>query len=165
MKFLKPRTFIIFALAGLSGAVLLHTSQNVQQAEERLEALEVSKTHEEEKIRMLRAEWETLNRPERLEKLAHEFLDLVPPAPEQMTGGQVDLPEADTIEYDEEESFEPVLQPVTYEEKTAPVASAAVPVPKTKPAYKPAQSETVPQKQPVKEKDFGSLLDELGGAP
>lgn len=109
MKLLKPRTFIIFALVGLAGAVLLHTSQNVQHAQERLEALEQSVQREEEKIRMLKAEWETLNRPERLERLANEFLDLVPPSPDQMTSEEVHLPESVPSEFvlPEVESFPP----------------------------------------------------------
>lgn len=111
MKLLKPRTFIIFALVGLAGAVLLHTSQNVQHAQERLEALEQSVQREEEKIRMLKAEWETLNRPERLERLANEFLDLVPPSPDQMTSEEVHLPESVPSEFvlPEVESFPPGL--------------------------------------------------------
>ena len=160
MKFLKPRTFVIFALAGLAGAVLLHTSQNVQQAEERLEALELSKYREEEKIRMLKAEWETLNRPERLERLADEFLDLVPPAPEQISGDTEVLPDPTPIEYEREEQYEPVLQPVAFEAEKA----VHVPTPKVKPARAPKAPETISQQKPEKEKGFGELLDELGGA-
>lgn len=164
MKFLKPQTFIIFALAGLSGAVLLHTSQSVQQAEDRLGQLETAKYREIEKIRMLKAEWETLNRPERLERLADEFLDLVPPAPDQMTGA-VDLPDPAPVEYGREEEYDPVLQPVSYD------APSAVPVPKQKPVPPPrapmappeaAHKETIKEK-PGREKAFGDLMDELGG--
>ena len=97
MKGIKLRTFIAFALAGLSGAALLHTSQRVQHAEEVLKTTQAELAHEEETMRVLRAEWEYLNRPERLERLATEFLDLVPPAPEKMPetliGGASDLPE------------------------------------------------------------------------
>ncbi len=157
MKLLRPRTFIIFALAGLSGTVLLHTSQNVQHAEERLEALELSVYREEEKIRMLRAEWETLNRPERLERLANEFLDLVPPSPEQMMVDHDALPEfapADFApELRSEEPAMPVLQPVTYGAE-----KASVPKPRHKPVVKPRTSS-----RPQKEKAFGDLIDELGG--
>jgi hypothetical protein len=84
MKGIKLRTFVIFALAALSGASLLHVSQRVQHAEEVLAGIEAEARHEQDTIRMLRAEWAYLNRPERLEKLASEFLDLVPPAPEEM---------------------------------------------------------------------------------
>lgn len=90
MKGIKLRTFIIFALAALSGAALLHTSQRVQQAEETLAVLRVDAQREQETMRMLRAEWEYLNRPERLERLATEFLDLVPPAPDRMPENLID---------------------------------------------------------------------------
>lgn len=158
MKFLKPRTFIIFALAGLSGAVLLHTSQSVQQAEERLEAMELAKQQEEEKIRMLRAEWETLNRPERLERLADEFLDMVPPSPDQMSGEAEILPETAPVQYEREEERAPVLQPVSM----APAADVPVPSQKPVPPAKPP-AEIIKEK-PKKEKAFNDLLNELGGA-
>jgi len=152
VKLLKPRTFIIFALAAVSGTVLLHTSQNVQQAEERLEALELSVYREQEKTRMLRAEWETLNRPERLEALANEFLDLVPPTPEQMATDEDMLPDSVPAQFQAEESFEPVLQPVTFE-----ATKSAAPKPSHKPIMKPRN----PSK-PQKEKAFSDLLGELG---
>ncbi|MCB1720483.1 MAG: cell division protein FtsL, partial [Alphaproteobacteria bacterium] len=136
MKLLKPRTFVIFALAGLAGAILLHTSQNVQHAQERLEALEQSVQREEEKIRMLKAEWETLNRPERLERLANEFLDLVPPSPDQMTGKEVHLPESVPSEFvlpEVESASSPVLQPVVLQP----------PKPQVKPNFPPPLREGV----------------------
>ena len=150
MKLLRPRTFVIFAFVGLSGAMLLNTSQNVQHAEERLQELELAKYREQEKIRMLKAEWESLNRPERLEKLAHEFLDLVPPTPEQMATDREALPEPIQEEVEEFESYDqPVLQHV----------SVKAPIPRPKP------QRIIPQKTsgPKKEKGFGELLDELGG--
>ena len=84
LKGIRLRTFVIFALAALAGTALLHTSQRVQEAEEKLEVLEAEIAREEDTMRVLRAEWEYLNRPERLERLATEFLDLVPPAPDKM---------------------------------------------------------------------------------
>lgn len=95
MRGIKLRTFVIFALAGLSGAALLNTSQRVQHAEEVLAATQAELAHEDETMRVLRAEWEYLNRPERLERLATEFLDLVPPAPEEMPDALID--EASTL--------------------------------------------------------------------
>ena len=132
--------------------MLLHTSQNVQHAEERLQELELTKYREQEKIRMLKAEWESLNRPERLEKLANEFLDLVPPTPAQMAIDRDALPEPIQEEFEIEQNFdEPVLQHV----------SVKAPIPKQKPPR------VIPQKTsgPKKEKGFSDLLDELGGAP
>ena len=159
MKLLKPRTFIIFALAALSGTVLLHTSQSVQHAEERLESLELSIYREEEKVRMLRAEWESLNRPERLERLANEFLDLVPPSSDQMAGGHMEFPdpEAEPIQFDVEESSEPILQPVSFDASEA--AMTSVPKPQVKPRY---EKKSAPKNVKSKEKAFGDLLHELG---
>lgn len=111
MKGIRLRTFVIFALAGLCGAALLQTSQRVQHAEEVLEATQAELAHEEETMRVLRAEWEYLNRPERLERLATEFLDLVPPAPEKMPETLID--EAATLpENPVEDDLE--TQPASY---------------------------------------------------
>jgi cell division protein FtsL len=98
MKLIKPRNFLIIGMTALSGTVLLHTSQRVQNAEVKLEHLESSVSREQEKIRLLKAEWASLNRPERLEKMAREFLNLVPPQPETMVDEVSvlpDVPESD----------------------------------------------------------------------
>jgi len=79
MKLLISRTFWVFVLAGLSGAALLHISQRVQDAEVRLGAIKAQAAEEQENIRVLSAEWEYLNSPARLEILAAQYLDLVPP--------------------------------------------------------------------------------------
>ena len=112
MKVMKPRNFVIFALAALSGAILLHTSQSVQQAEDRLEILRSSVDREREQTRILKAEWESLNRPERLERLAKEFLDLVPPETDTFVDEASSLPEVPD-ELLNEESPQTVLQPVS----------------------------------------------------
>lgn len=112
MKLMKPRNFLTFALAALSGAVLLHTSQSVQQAENRLEILQSSIAREKEQLHILKAEWESLNRPDRLERLAKDFLDLVPPETDAMVGEVSSLPEV-SEELLHEESPETILQPVS----------------------------------------------------
>ncbi|HBR68378.1 MAG TPA: hypothetical protein DEA55_03275, partial [Rhodospirillaceae bacterium] len=82
----------VFVLAGLSGAMLLQTSQSVQQAEDDLRRLQKSVDHEKETIRVLQAEWAHLNRPDRLESLAGQYLDLVPPGPGQVLKDPGQLP-------------------------------------------------------------------------
>jgi hypothetical protein len=112
MKFMKPRNFLTFALAALSGAVLLHTSQSVQQAESRIEILQSSIAREKEQLHILKAEWESLNRPDRLERLAKDFLDLVPPETAAMVDEASSLPEvSQDLLY--EEAPETILQPVS----------------------------------------------------
>ena len=93
MKRIRLRTIVIFSLAGLSGGLLLYTSQNVQQAEHQLHQIQSSIAQEEEAIRVLNAEWAYLNSPERLEELAAEYLRLVPAAPGQIVPEPSALPD------------------------------------------------------------------------
>ncbi|MEM6812455.1 MAG: hypothetical protein AAF549_08310 [Pseudomonadota bacterium] len=56
-------------------AVLLFwTSQSVQTSEKKLRELQNAVFNEKEYIRVLTSEWDYLNRPERLEYLAQEYL-------------------------------------------------------------------------------------------
>ena len=163
MKRFRVRTFVIFALASLAGAALLHTSQNVQQAEDRLSVLQAEIQKEKDMIHVLKTEWEYLNRPERLEKLAGEFLDLVPPAPEAMTKDV--LPEAASLPErpvpQEENNVIPVSaqSPQQVDDNGVDEVADVPPIPETKPS---ALKSREPQKQ------FDALINELrdkqGGA-
>jgi hypothetical protein len=84
MKHIRMRTITVYMLAGLAGALLLRTSQSVQIAEDRLVQLKTAVAEEQDSIRLLNAEWAYLNNPERLEKLASRYLDLMPPQPTAM---------------------------------------------------------------------------------
>jgi hypothetical protein len=53
--------------------VLFNISQHVQTIEERLDTVKTKIKKEQEKIRVLEAEWQYLIRPERLEKLALQY--------------------------------------------------------------------------------------------
>ncbi len=110
----KVRLSVLFAviLAALSGAALFWTSQSVQQAEDDLRRAEREVVREQESLRVLRAEWDYLNSPERLEELALDYLDMVPPG-----GGEV-LPDAALLP----EPMVPVLppyKPVSYQQEEA----------------------------------------------
>jgi len=153
MKNLKPRTFIVYTFAAISGVILLNASQQVQEAQSRLDTYEKSIENEEEQIRMLRAEWASLNRPERLERLANEYLDLLPPAPDQMMDRQMPTYVVD----DSEGDFEPVLQPVS-------VKSAPPPKPQVKPQVKTqVPSKKTREAEAEEPKDFDALMGEIGG--
>lgn len=157
MKVLKPRTFIVFAFAAISGALLLHTSQTVQEAQSRLEGYERSIENEKEQIRLLKAEWASLNRPERLEKLAEEFLNVLPPAPEQMYDHDMrEFASDPEPEFEQGRDFEPVLQPVSVQSQPQP---AAVP---PKPAEKP-EVPKLKSRHDDDAKDFNALIGEIGG--
>ncbi len=58
---------------------LFSTSQRVQQEENHLSALRAELVQEQQSTRVLRAEWDYLNRPDRLETLARQYLNLTPP--------------------------------------------------------------------------------------
>lgn len=83
---------VIYGMAGLSGFVLLQTSQNVQHAEDRLSALRSELASEREGLRVFEAEWAYLNRPENLEALSAKYLGLVPPVPGDMVQDAGALP-------------------------------------------------------------------------
>lgn len=67
---------LCLAIAAVSGALLFKTSQSVQRAERDLSEVTSSVAVEKESLRILTAEWDYLNRPERLEKLTLKNLDM-----------------------------------------------------------------------------------------
>lgn len=154
MKRIKLKTFVIYALASLSGIVLLYTSQNVQKAEDRLAVIEAAAQNEQEAIRVLKAEWAYLNNPERLEDLAGEFLALEPTDPEDIMTQPSALPEVEALQ------LLPPEKPYQEISHTAPAA----PEPLADPS--PPQVEPEPSLKPApiraqKEKSFDVLLNEL----
>jgi hypothetical protein len=99
-------------LAAISGGVLFHTSQQVNDGRQRLAVINEDIHKEDETIRVLQAEWSYLNQPDRLEKLSKQYLHLAP-----LNGRQ--FAKLDTIGNKPVEAPAPVATP----EKT-PVAEA-----------------------------------------
>ncbi|MDP2206733.1 MAG: hypothetical protein Q8K65_10565 [Alphaproteobacteria bacterium] len=64
--------------AMMTGALLFQTSQHVTDGRQRLENITAEMRSEEDTLRVLQAEWSYLNQPERLEKLAAQYLKLAP---------------------------------------------------------------------------------------
>ena len=153
MKLFRPRDFVLFGMACLSGVVLLYTSQNVQDSEERLAQLEVSIAQEQERIKMLNAEWAHLNRPDRLEKLAQEFLSMAPVRGESLIGGYPANTPASEFEAPEFESPTDLMQPVSAD--FAPEGAVEL-----KPAPRPVPKPRLDVERGAK--DFQKLLGELG---
>ena len=67
---------LLIGFAVFVGSLLFKTSQSVQRAEQELTNIERALRGEEESYRVLTAEWDYLNRPERLEKLTKRNLDI-----------------------------------------------------------------------------------------
>jgi cell division protein FtsL len=137
---IRLRGILIFTLASLSGAALLYTSQNVQQADMDLNKIKSSLRQEEDSIRVLEAEWAYLNSPLRLEELATEYLKLKSAEPDKILQQPSVLP--DTAPGDAV-----IMQEISL----SPPKKETVPLPGLKPARNadPAQ------------KDFRVMLKEI----
>jgi cell division protein FtsL len=94
--------FVMIMLCGVS-AGLYHVKYSVDHMEREGETLKSTIAQEKESIRILQAEWSTLNRPSRLQKLSERYLDLVPVQVSQIVdfeaipvrGQEVEVPEPD----------------------------------------------------------------------
>lgn len=111
---IRVRTIFIFTLAAGAGALLLHTSQSVQDTEAELAQIQSELAREQDSIRLLKTEWAYLNNPERLETLAKNYLHFVPSDPAAMsTDGAFIPPKIDPLL-----DTEIQMQPVSYMEET-----------------------------------------------
>jgi len=75
---MRKTTLLWLVLAVISGAGIFRTSQRVHEEHEKIAALNIEITKEQESLRVLNAEWSYLNQPERLEKLSKIYLHLTP---------------------------------------------------------------------------------------
>ncbi len=94
MSKIRLSTFAIFCVVILSGGLLLHVSQEVQDAQNELHVLERKIEREKEAAHVLEVEWEYLNNPQRLDELAQRYLGLNVPEPSHMGAQLSSFPEA-----------------------------------------------------------------------
>lgn len=163
MNGLRLRTVFIFGVAAMLGGVLLHTSQAVQNAETEVERLDAAVEEERESIRVLQAEWQYLNNPERLEALAKDYLELVAPAPEQMRDDIGPLPDIMPVYSEDDYNINVHREPQTI---SAGALEGESVVPAIKPAYMPPPQERQKPAPPVIERpqereSFDALLKRL----
>lgn len=140
MKRLRISVVISIIAAIAIGTALFRISQRVQSAESDLHQLTEAVTRERQTIRVLKAEWDYLNRPDRLENLARTHLGMVSPENGQIGSGYPQPPAA----------------PEPEAVRAQPVSLAPAP-----PSVKPAPPAGL---SPVREKggrDFRTLIDEL----
>ncbi len=149
MKFvLKLSSFTALLLALLSGGALFWVSQQVQKGEREQRKLQQVVSQEQEAIRVLDAEWDYLNRPDRLEEMANEYLKMTPIKADGLVQNVSMIPE-------------PVTIPLPPKGKPVFVSTETKPKPKTPtalPAIRPA-----PPAAPITkdEQSFDQLLDTL----
>ena len=112
MKRVRLRTLVACGVVAASAVLLFATSQRVQKAEETLAKITTDAAQEQETMKVLRAEWDYLNNPERLEALATKYLDMAAPAPSQMVPDAAQVPVPSAIGEDDRATQ---MQPVAAE--------------------------------------------------
>ena len=135
MRIFRISNILFLLLATLCGVLLFWTSQAVQEKQDQLADAKKSLTHERETVRVLSVEWDFLNRPQRLEKLASEQLGMELPSAGEMVRAANEIPEPIVVNTDSDYFEEAVMQPVAF----APVPAKA-PEPK-KETVAPSQAE------------------------
>lgn len=148
---IRLSTVFVLMLAILSGASLFWVSQQVQQLEREQRVMHQQVSSEQEGIRVLSAEWDYLNRPERLEYLSSRYLktmELV--EPENLLNDANLVPEKQALEEEEEGSIISVVHPVSKPEITKrPTVVRDIP------------QEPIEDSVSKKTDDFKSILDQI----
>lgn len=134
-------------LALVSGSSLFWVSQQVQQVEREQRQLMVTNLQEEESIRVLKAEWDYLNRPERLEELSAKYLNMAPVSADTLVQSISAIPEP------EDPSMLPQEHPIEAAMGAAKPAAA-------KPAVKLAPP--VLEEESAQQGEFNRVLESAG---
>lgn len=136
-----------FFLATIAGSALFWVSQQVQQLEREQRLAKVNLEQEQEAMRVLTAEWDYLNRPDRLEILVSRHLQMIPPAPDNLIRNAGAIPE-----------------PLPSEEE-APLLAATGEAEKSEESRKEKVAATEPlpirDHAPTPSSDFSGVLDGL----
>lgn len=149
---IRLSTFITVALSVVAGGALFWVSQQVQLLEHEQRQLKQEITGQKEGIRVLDAEWDYLNRPERLEELVGLHLrSMTPLVPENLLRDASAVPEP-VLANEDERTFL-VSTPQEIKVKNVKVKSLAVP-----------DSRPIADDQKKEEKNFNQIIDEVTGA-
>lgn len=81
---MQRSTGLFFILALFVGFVLFKVKYEVIEVEQKLAETLRQTEREKENIHILKAEWSHLNEPQRLQKLAEKYLDIVPTKTDQI---------------------------------------------------------------------------------
>lgn len=100
---IKFSTLLTFAVATILGAALFWVSQQVQQLEREQREMSSQIASEKEGMRVLTAEWDYLNRPDRIEALAARYLDkMAPVTPHDLLVNANAVPEPQVMQGEDE---------------------------------------------------------------
>jgi cell division protein FtsL len=75
---IRITTLLWVALLVIAGGTVMHVSYQVRQVERHLSQLNHDTRQEQDKLRILSAEWDTLNDPHRIDELSKRYLSLEP---------------------------------------------------------------------------------------
>jgi hypothetical protein len=99
----KLSTIASFVLATALGAALFWVSQQVQMLEREQRGINQQISSEQEGMRVLNAEWDYLNRPDRIEALAAKYLDQMQPVvPNNLLLNAKSVPEPQMMQVEDE---------------------------------------------------------------
>lgn len=99
----KLSTIATFVLATALGAALFWVSQQVQMLEREQRGINEQIASEQEGMRVLNAEWDYLNRPDRIEALAAKYLDQMQPVvPDNLLRNANSVPEPQILPNEDE---------------------------------------------------------------
>lgn len=100
---IKLSTVASFCMATLLGASLFWVSQQVQALEREQRIYQSQISSENEGMRVLNAEWDYLNRPDRIEALAAKYLDQMQPVvPDNLLRDASAVPEPQMMQGEDE---------------------------------------------------------------
>ena len=117
---LRISTILFLIMAGAAGFFLFQTSQDVQVKERELSGMKQAIQKEKESIRVLEAEWDYLNRPDRLEELARQHLKMVPAEPEILVKDSGDIPQGGVPVIPKTKPAQKIVPAVMHVEKAEP---------------------------------------------
>jgi hypothetical protein len=121
----KLSSLLTFVLATALGATLFWVSQQVQQLESEQYRLSEESLSETEGLRVLHAEWDYLNRPDRIEALASRYLNgMTTVTPDNLLVDARAVPEPQMMQGEDEA---PVLVSTQEEVKAVPALKVAEP--------------------------------------
>lgn len=141
----KLSTIATFVLATILGSSLFWVSQQVQMLEREQRGIKAQISSEQEGMRVLNAEWDYLNRPDRIEALAAKYLNQMQPVvPDNLLLNAKAVPEPQMMQGEDET---PVMVS-TGEKKTEP----------TKTMNATPDSRPIHDREDSKSSDFDGVL-------